>query len=118
TADGAPRGPVTFGLWEPPLTALRGEAGAPVRRTATAEAAGLLADLVIEGTHALAFVRSRRGAGAVAHRAPRGPAEGRPGRPGPPGGGLPVRLPARGPARPGGSAAGRRDHRPGRHHRP
>jgi len=71
TADGAPRGPVTFGLWEPPLTALRGEAGAPVRRTATAEAAGLLADLVIEGTHALAFVRSRRGAEAVAHGARR-----------------------------------------------
>src|SRR5215831_12783063 len=71
TADGAPRGPVTFGLWEPPLTALRGEAGAAVRRTATAEAAGLLADLVIEGTHALAFVRSRRGAEAVAHGARR-----------------------------------------------
>ena len=75
TADGAPRGPVTFGLWEPPLTALRGEAGAPVRRTATAEAAGLLADLVIEGTHALTFVRSRRGAEAVALGARRSLAE-------------------------------------------
>src|ERR1700728_3500764 len=38
TADTAPRGSLTFGLWEPPLTTLRGEAGAPVRRTATAEA--------------------------------------------------------------------------------
>jgi DEAD/DEAH box helicase domain-containing protein len=66
TADSAPRGPVTFGLWEPPLTTLRGEAGAPVRRTATAEAAGLLADLVTENVPALAFVRSRRGAEAVA----------------------------------------------------
>jgi DEAD/DEAH box helicase domain-containing protein len=66
TTDSAPRGPVTFGLWEPPLTTLRGEAGAPVRRTATAEAAGLLADLVIEDVPALAFVRSRRGAEAVA----------------------------------------------------
>src|SRR5271170_465047 len=75
TADGAPRGPVTFGLWEPPLTALRGEAGAPVRRTATAEAAGLLADLVIGGTPALAFVRSRRGAEAVALGARRSLAE-------------------------------------------
>jgi DEAD/DEAH box helicase domain-containing protein len=75
TADSAPRGPVTFGLWEPPLTGLRGEAGAPVRRTATAEAAGLLADLVIEGTHALAFVRSRRGAEAVAQGARRNLAE-------------------------------------------
>jgi len=66
TASSAPRGPVTFGLWEPPLTALRGEAGAPVRRTAIAEAAGLLAELVIDGVPALAFVRSRRGAEAVA----------------------------------------------------
>jgi hypothetical protein len=66
TADSAPRGPLTFGLWEPPLTALRGEAGAPVRRTATAEAAGMLADLVLGGVPALAFVRSRRGAEAIA----------------------------------------------------
>jgi len=66
TADSAPRAPLTFGLWEPPLTALRGEAGAPVRRTATTEAAGLLADLVGGGVPALAFVRSRRGAEAVA----------------------------------------------------
>jgi DEAD/DEAH box helicase domain-containing protein len=66
TASGAPRGPVTFGLWEPPLTALRGEAGAPVRRAATAEAAGLLADLVRAGVPSLAFVRSRRGAESVA----------------------------------------------------
>ena len=66
TTDAAPHGPVTFCLWEPPLTALRGEAGAPLRRTATAEAAGLLADLVIDGIPALAFVRSRRGAEAVA----------------------------------------------------
>jgi DEAD/DEAH box helicase domain-containing protein len=66
TTDAAPRGSLTFGLWEPPLTALRGEAGAPVRRTATAEAAGLLADLVSGGIPALAFVRSRRGAEAVA----------------------------------------------------
>ena len=75
TADGAPRGPLTFGLWEPPLTALRGEAGAPVRRTATAEAAGMLADLVHGGVPTLAFVRSRRGAEAIAHGARRTLAE-------------------------------------------
>jgi DEAD/DEAH box helicase domain-containing protein len=75
TTDCAPRGPLTFGLWEPPLTALRGEAGAPVRRTATAEAAGLLADLVTDGIPALAFVRSRRGAEAVALGARRNLAE-------------------------------------------
>ena len=75
TTDSAPRGSLTFGLWEPPLTALRGEAGAPVRRTATAEAAGLLADLVTDGIPALAFVRSRRGAEAVALGARRSLAE-------------------------------------------
>jgi DEAD/DEAH box helicase domain-containing protein len=75
TESAAPRGGVTFCLWEPPLTALRGEAGAPVRRTATAEAAALLADLVIEDVPALAFVRSRRGAEAVAMGARRALAE-------------------------------------------
>jgi DEAD/DEAH box helicase domain-containing protein len=75
TTDSAPRGSLTFGLWEPPLTTLRGEAGAPVRRTATAEAAGLLADLVANGIPALAFVRSRRGAEAVAQGAKRNLAE-------------------------------------------
>lgn len=64
--DASPRGPATFALWEPPLTDLRGERGAPVRRTATAEAGDLLADLVVEGVQTLAFVRSRRGAESVA----------------------------------------------------
>ncbi|MEW9527626.1 DEAD/DEAH box helicase [Microbispora sp. NPDC049125] len=66
TADASPRGSTTFALWEPPLTDLRGEGGAPVRRTATAEAADLLADLVIEDIRTLAFVRSRRAAETVA----------------------------------------------------
>jgi DEAD/DEAH box helicase domain-containing protein len=71
TRDTAPRGPMTFAMWEPPLTGGRGEAGAPVRRTATAEAAQLLADLVAEDVPALAFVRSRRGAESVAMAARR-----------------------------------------------
>jgi DEAD/DEAH box helicase domain-containing protein len=66
TESGAPHGPVIFGLWEPPLTGARGEAGAPVRRTATAEAADLLAELVEHDVPALAFTRSRRGAESVA----------------------------------------------------
>ena len=66
TESAAPRGPLTFGLWEPPLTAARGEGGAPVRRPATAEAAALLADLVAHDVRGLAFTRSRRGAEAVA----------------------------------------------------
>jgi DEAD/DEAH box helicase domain-containing protein len=65
--DASPRGQTEFALWEPPLQdAYAGEHGAPVRRSATAEAGELLADLVVEGARTLAFVRSRRGAEAVA----------------------------------------------------
>ena len=71
TESSAPHGPLTFGLWEPPLTPARGERGAPVRRPATTEAAALLADLVGHGARALAFTRSRRGAEAVAMAARR-----------------------------------------------
>ena len=66
TEDASPRGPVVFGLWEPPFTELSGEHGAPVRRTAAAETADLMADLVVEDASTLAFVRSRRGAEVVA----------------------------------------------------
>jgi DEAD/DEAH box helicase domain-containing protein len=61
--DGSPSAGRTVALWEPPLLAeLTGENGAPVRRSAGAESARMLADLVIEGARTLAFVRSRRGA--------------------------------------------------------
>lgn len=66
TDDASPRGEVVFALWEPPLTDLRGEKGAPVRRTATAETADLLTDLVVQGVRTVAFVRSRRGAELIA----------------------------------------------------
>ncbi|WP_375500638.1 DEAD/DEAH box helicase [uncultured Jatrophihabitans sp.] len=62
TADASPHGARSFVLWEPPLTALRGEHDAPVRRSAGVETARILADLVVEGARTLAFVRSRRGA--------------------------------------------------------
>jgi DEAD/DEAH box helicase domain-containing protein len=71
STDGAPRAQLTFALWEPPLTGARGEAGAPVRRAATTEAAQLLADLVCNDVPALVFVRSRRGAESVAQSARR-----------------------------------------------
>jgi DEAD/DEAH box helicase domain-containing protein len=67
--DGSPRGATTIALWEPPLTSLRGEQGAPVRRSAAAETADLVADLVADGVRTLAFVRSRRGAETVALQA-------------------------------------------------
>jgi DEAD/DEAH box helicase domain-containing protein len=63
TEDGSPQGARTVALWEPALRAdLTGENGAPVRRSAGAEAARVMADLIAEGARTLTFVRSRRGA--------------------------------------------------------
>ena len=65
TEDTSPRGPLVFALWEPPLTRLVGEHGAPVRRPATAEAADLLTDLVLDDVRTVVFTRSRYGAEQV-----------------------------------------------------
>src|SRR5262249_40275706 len=63
TDDGSPQGARTVALWEPALRDdVLGENGAPVRRSAGAEAARVMADLVAEGARTLTFVRSRRGA--------------------------------------------------------
>jgi DEAD/DEAH box helicase domain-containing protein len=63
TRDGSVQGARTIALWEPELRHdLHGENGAPVRRSAAAEAARMMADLVAEGARTLTFVRSRRGA--------------------------------------------------------
>ncbi|ORA83954.1 DEAD/DEAH box helicase [Mycobacterium malmoense] len=63
TEDGAPQGARTVALWEPALRAdVTGENGAPVRRSAGAEAARVMADLIAEGAQTLTFVRSRRAA--------------------------------------------------------
>ncbi|OOK73152.1 putative HELICASE domain protein [Mycobacterium kansasii] len=60
-------------LWEPALrTDLTGENGAPVRRSAGAEAARVMADLIAEGAQTLTFVRSRRAAELTALGARRG----------------------------------------------
>jgi DEAD/DEAH box helicase domain-containing protein len=88
TEDGSPRAPVTFALWEPRLSpggttprtprcapdgkerhhiGRADESGATrSRRSATSEAADLLAALVKAEVPALAFIRSRRGAETVA----------------------------------------------------
>src|SRR5690606_23456083 len=86
--DTSPAGRKTFALWEPPVVVgfdaasaagpAEGHDDDPTvptsvdaapehpRRSATAEAADLLADLVIAGARTLAFTRSRRGAESVA----------------------------------------------------
>jgi DEAD/DEAH box helicase domain-containing protein len=64
--DASPRGATEFALWEPPLSDPDAGADGGARRSALAETADLLTDLVVEGVRTLAFVRSRRGAEIVA----------------------------------------------------
>lgn len=64
TEDTAPRGALTFVLWEPPTQ--RDAAGVDHRRSALSETADLLTDAVVAGLRTLAFVPSRRGAEVVA----------------------------------------------------
>lgn len=72
TEDGSPRGARTVALWEPPLLEeVTGENGAPVRRSAGAETARIMTELVIEDARTLAFVRSRRGVEVAALSAQR-----------------------------------------------
>jgi len=63
--DGSPREAMTFALWEPELTAQA------TRRSATTEAAELLAELVDAGVQTVAFARSRAGVEALAEGARR-----------------------------------------------
>ncbi|MGO4445394.1 DEAD/DEAH box helicase [Mycobacterium sp. 2YAF39] len=63
TEDGSPQGARTVALWEPALLDdVFGENGAPVRRSAGADAARVMGNLIAEGARTLTFVRSRRGA--------------------------------------------------------
>lgn len=64
--DASPRPARTVALWQPPLINAGSDEAEQVRRSVTAEAADLLADLVVERTRTLVFVRSRRGAELVA----------------------------------------------------
>ncbi len=66
THDTSPRPGMTIGFWEPPLQRPTADDDGQARRSALAETADLLADCVVEGTQALAFIRSRRGAEATA----------------------------------------------------
>ncbi len=62
TADGSPRGPVTFALWEPPLL----DEATGQRRSANIEAANWLAAGVEAQVRTLCFTRSRKAAELVA----------------------------------------------------
>lgn len=73
TRDGSPRAAVTIGLWEPEIrpTADAESAVTARRRSAVAETADLLADLVDQGVQTVAFARSRVGAEVIAQAATR-----------------------------------------------
>ncbi|MEO6714605.1 MAG: DEAD/DEAH box helicase [Mycobacteriales bacterium] len=64
--DGSPRGATHFAMWEPPLVNRSAGPDSAARRSALAETADLVTDLVIEKVRTIAFVRSRRGAEIVA----------------------------------------------------
>ena len=69
TDDGAPTGARTVVLWEPGFIDPPDDTStAPVRRAASTEAALIMARVIAEGARTLTFVRSRRGAEAVALR--------------------------------------------------
>ncbi|MEO5877718.1 MAG: DEAD/DEAH box helicase [Streptosporangiaceae bacterium] len=76
TDDASPRGAMTFAFWEPPMIEEE------TRRSAAAETADLLADLVLLDAQTLAFVRSRRGVETVSLAAQRVLAEVSPDLPG------------------------------------
>lgn len=71
TRDDSPHGPVTVVLWEPEQSGAEGENGAPTRRSAMAESADMLTDLVLKQVRTLAFIGSRRAAETVAQMAHR-----------------------------------------------
>ncbi|MCW4464013.1 DUF1998 domain-containing protein [Glutamicibacter sp. MNS18] len=66
THDFSAAGELVIGLWEPPLTDRHGENGAPVRRTAIAESASILTDLMADHIRSIVFIKSRRGAETIA----------------------------------------------------
>ncbi len=74
--DGSPRAALTFGLWEPG-SGRPSPAAPPVaepsarRRSAVAESADLLAELVAEGVQTVAFARSRAGVEVISSAARR-----------------------------------------------
>ena len=71
TEDSSPHGATTVAFWEPALTELKGENGAKERRTAIAETADLLANLVSARVRTIAFIKSRRGAESISSIAKR-----------------------------------------------
>ena len=66
TRDFSASGELVIGLWEPHLSERPGENGAPLRRTAIAESASILTDLMADHVRTIVFIKSRRGAETIA----------------------------------------------------
>ena len=66
TQDTSPHGPLTVGMTLPRITLGTDVEGNALRRSAVAEAADALTDLVVAGIRSLVFVRSRKAAETVA----------------------------------------------------
>jgi len=66
TQDTSPHGPLTVGMTLPRITLGTDVEGNALRRSAVAEAADALTDLVVSGIRSIVFVRSRKAAETVA----------------------------------------------------
>lgn len=71
TEDGSGHGAVTVGFWESEFSDQSADHGAPIRRSLISTGADMLADLVSRKVRSIAFIRSRRGAEAMAQSAKR-----------------------------------------------
>lgn len=73
--DTSGHGEVVVGFWESEFTGATGEHDAPVRRSLVATGADMLSDLAVNAVRSVAFIRSRRGAEAMAQMVKRNLAE-------------------------------------------
>jgi len=80
--DTSGHGEVIVGFWESEFSQTTGEHNAPLRRSLVATGADMLSDLAVNSVRSVAFIRSRRGAEAMAQMVKRNLAEVDPSLPG------------------------------------
>lgn len=73
--DASGHGEVIVGFWEAEFSGTTGEHQAPLRRSLVATGADMLSDLAVNAVRSVAFIRSRRGAEAMAQMVKRNLAE-------------------------------------------
>lgn len=73
--DTSGHGEVVVGFWESEFSGATGEHGAPLRRSLVTTGADMLSDLAVNSIRSVAFIRSRRGAEAMAQMVKRNLAE-------------------------------------------